>query len=95
MLPEVLQLGCSEVYAVDLGEDLAHGSINSPPLARLQCGEGDVAADTASTVLHQVERCAKGAGEAGWNRWVNPATCHPSELTCTLNRPPGLSCAAR
>lgn len=70
MLPEVLQFGCSEVYTVDLGEDLTHGSINSPPLARLQCGEGDVPEDAASTVLHQVERCAKSAGEARWNWWV-------------------------
>lgn len=67
MLPEVLQLGCSEVYTVDLGEDLTHGSINSPPLARLQRREGDIPVDTASTVLHQVERCAKCAGEARWN----------------------------
>lgn len=70
MLPEVLKLVCSELYAVDLGEDLTHGSINSPPLARLQCGEGDIPVDMASTVLHQVERCAKSAGEARWNRQV-------------------------
>lgn len=67
MLPEVLQPGCSKIYAVDLGKDLTHGSINSPSLARLQCGEGDITVDTASAVLHQVERCAEGAGEARWN----------------------------
>lgn len=71
MLPEVLQLGCSQVYAVDLGEDLTHGSINAPSLVRLQCGEGDVAVDTARTVLHQVKRCAEAAGGAGWNPWVS------------------------
>lgn len=65
MLPELLQFGCFEVYAVDLRQDLAHGSINSSPLAGLQRGEGDVAVDMASTVLHQVEGCAKGAGEQG------------------------------
>lgn len=65
VLPELLQLGCFEVYAVDLGQDLAHGSINSSPLVRLQRREGDVTVDMASTVLHQLERCAKGAGEQG------------------------------
>lgn len=70
MLPEVLQLGCSQVYAVNLGEDLTHGSINTPSLVRLQRGEGDVTVDTARTVLHKVKRCAEGAGGAGWNSWV-------------------------
>jgi len=67
MVPGVLQLGCSEVCAVDLGEDFTHGSINSPPLARQQCWQGGIPVDMASTVLHQVERCAKDAGEARWN----------------------------
>ena len=49
---------------MDLGEDLTHGSIKSSPLARLQLREGDIAVDAASTVLHQVERCAQGAEEA-------------------------------
>lgn len=70
VLPEVFQLGCSEVYTMDLGEDLTHGSINSRPLTRLQRGEGAVAVGTASAVLHQVERCAKGAGEARWDWWL-------------------------
>lgn len=52
---------------MDLGEDFTHGTINSPPLARQQCWQGGIPVDMASTVLHQVERCAKDAGEARWN----------------------------
>lgn len=66
-LPVVLQPGCSEVYAVDFGEDSAHGSVGSPPLAGQQRWQGGVAVDVAGAVLHQVERCPKGAGEAKGN----------------------------
>lgn len=52
---------------MDLGEDLAHGSVGSPPLARQQRCQGGVAVDVAGAVLHQVEGRAKGAGEARWN----------------------------
>lgn len=69
MLPEVLQLGCSEVQAVDPGQDMCHGTVPGPALARRHRGQGHGAVDVASTVLQQVERCAKDAGEANWDQW--------------------------
>lgn len=52
---------------MDFGEDSAHGSVGSPPLAGQQRWQGGVAVDVAGAVLHQVERCPKGAGEAKGN----------------------------
>lgn len=69
VLPEVLQLGCSEVQAVDPGEDLCHGPVPGRALARGHRGQGHRAVDVASTVLQQAERRAKDAGEANWDQW--------------------------
>lgn len=64
VLPKVLQRGRSELQAVDPGEGLCHGTVPGPAPARQHRGQGHGAGDVASTVLQQVERSAKDAGEA-------------------------------
>lgn len=69
VLPEVLQLGCSQVQAVDPGQDVCHGPVPGPAPARRHRGQGHGTVDVASTVLQQEERSAKDAGEANWDVW--------------------------
>lgn len=69
VLPEVLQLGSSEVQAVDPGQGVCHGPVPGPALARRHRGQGHGTVDVASTVLQQAERSAKDAGEANWDQW--------------------------
>lgn len=69
VLPEVLQLGSSEVQAVDPGQDVCHGPVAGPAPARRHRGQRHGLGDVASNVLQQAERSAKDAGEANWDQW--------------------------